>query len=349
MARPRLEKPNYRLTKARGRDSWYISWTERGRPKRISTGETDEQAARRSLAEFTVRMANARRADKDDLLSVLDHYLEFKKAKYEERRDVSGYPSLNSALKPIREYFGTCRPSEVNRTLNRDYIEWRRGYGVKDGTIRKELTIFRAALNHGRKEGLFEGDIISFELPPEPPPREYWMTIDQVKQFMAAPASPHVDLFSMLALHTLSRKSAILGLQWNWGVDFETSLVQFNPPGRIQTKKRRVAVPMNGALKAALLDAYRLRTTDYVVEYKGRPIKDLQRGFAEKARKANLEWVTPHVLRHTGASILAQNGAPMHEIAQMMGDDVRTVERHYLKYSPDYLKNASGTLERAYG
>lgn len=280
---------------------------------------------------------------------MLDYYLGFKKQRYLElEAPAINYATLEAALKPIGIYFGTYRISEVSRQSIRNYSTWRKDAGIKDGTIRKELTIFRAALNLCRKEEIIDGTLVAFELPPEPPPLEHCLTLEQVKRFMATKAYPHIDLFCVLALHTLCRKGAILGLEWSWGVNFDNGLISFNPPGRIQTRKRRVPVPMNGVLRRSLLEAQEFAVTNYVIEFDAKPVQSIRRGFATKAKAAGMEWMTPNVLRHTGASILAQQGTSMQEIAQIMGDNVRTVEKHYLKFSPNYLKAATSTLERTY-
>jgi integrase len=52
-----------------------------------------------------------------------------------------------------------------------------------------------------------------------------------------------------------------------------------------------------------------------------------------------MEWVTPHVLRHTWASLAAMAGKPMQDIAAVMGDTIKTIEAHYLHLSPDHLRD----------
>ena len=45
---------------------------------------------------------------------------------------------------------------------------------------------------------------------------------------------------------------------------------------------------------------------------------------------------------------MAQNKVSMVEIAGIMGDKIETVEKHYLKYHPDYLKDATSALDKIY-
>jgi site-specific recombinase XerD len=43
----------------------------------------------------------------------------------------------------------------------------------------------------------------------------------------------------------------------------------------------------------------------------------------------DLSWVTPHIMRHTFASLLAIAGESLHKISVWLGDDPRVVDRHY--------------------
>ena len=58
---------------------------------------------------------------------------------------------------------------------------------------------------------------------------------------------------------------------------------------------------------------------------------DFRRPFDEYMQAQGCEWVTPHVMRHSFASILASAGVSIFKVAQWLGDDVRVVQRHYAK------------------
>lgn len=57
--------------------------------------------------------------------------------------------------------------------------------------------------------------------------------------------------------------------------------------------------------------------------------------------------VTPHVLRHTKATWMAQAGVSMFDIAGVLGDSVETVTKTYAHHHPDYLRAAINTGRRA--
>jgi len=86
--------------------------------------------------------------------------------------------------------------------------------------------------------------------------------------------------------------------------------------------------------------------TDYVIEWAGAPVKSIKRAFRAAVMRAGLDKaVTPHVLRHTAASWMAEAGIPMSEIAAVLGHrDSRTTERVYAKFSPEYLQKAVRAL-----
>ena len=61
---------------------------------------------------------------------------------------------------------------------------------------------------------------------------------------------------------------------------------------------------------------------------------NFRRPFADYMKTKGVPWVTPHIMRHSFASILANSGASIFLIAECLGDDVRVVQRHYAKLSP---------------
>ncbi len=62
---------------------------------------------------------------------------------------------------------------------------------------------------------------------------------------------------------------------------------------------------------------------------------DFRRPFDEYMEKQGVSWISPHVMRHSFASICATKGIDIYRIATWLGDDVRVVQRHYAKLRPD--------------
>lgn len=347
---PRIARPipEFKLRKIGNKENFYLCWSEDRRSKRISTGTNDPSRAQQFLADFINGWNSPPPKEIITCNQIIEFYLNNKAGSYDsDYRSRQAYQSLVVSLAPISKYFGNLNPESMTKQNSREYIEFQQKAGKANATIRRQLAIFTAALNFAKGEGWIE-KTPSLEKPKEPPPKDLWMTPEQVRQFLNNCKTPHIKLFTLLALNTLSRKAAILDLKWSQ-VDMDRRLINFNPPERIQTKKRRVPVGINDNLYAALLEASEFAHTEFVIEFNGKRVIDNKKAFARAAKNANLDWITPHVLRHTGATLLAQKGVSLWEIAGIMGDRLATVEKHYAKHHPDYLKKAIDALDDLYG
>ncbi len=102
---------------------------------------------------------------------------------------------------------------------------------------------------------------------------------------------------------------------------------------------------MNDTAFRELTIAKSIALTDHVIEWGGKAVKSIKKGVAAAARRAGLK-CSPHVLRHTAACLMAEDGVPMEEIAQFMGhSNLMTTRRIYARFSVDYLARAAGALE----
>ena len=197
-------------------------------------------------------------------------------------------------------------------------------------------------MNLAYKRGWLER-VPYFEVGPASPPREKYMTKEEQGRLLGA-MSGHTHLFTMLGLDTGARRNAILELTWD-RVDFGRGMIDYRIPGRPETKKRRAVVPMTNRLRSALVYTRGGATTDRVIEWEGKPVGDPRRAFTKAAKRVGLAWVTPHVLRHTCASMLAQAGVDVDTIADYLAADRNTVWRVYRRQNPDYLRSATAALE----
>lgn len=62
---------------------------------------------------------------------------------------------------------------------------------------------------------------------------------------------------------------------------------------------------------------------------------DFRRAFSDYMNAQGVPWLSPHVMRHSFASICASKGIDIYRIATWLGDDVRVVQKHYAKLRPD--------------
>jgi integrase len=58
--------------------------------------------------------------------------------------------------------------------------------------------------------------------------------------------------------------------------------------------------------------------------------------------------VTPHKFRHTFARILLQRGVPVADVADLLGDDEKTVREHYSRWVAERQARLTKILQDAF-
>lgn len=328
-----------KLSRVPGKTCWYIAWSENRRSRRISTGTTDRAEAEVRLAEFVAGLNAPPPEDEILVRDAIAAYVEHKKT-----QGGSWAGDIERLLKPALEHFGPYPLHLVNKRLQREFIAAHSGKSA--GTVRKYLSLLIAALNFVKSEG-WTAKTPTIELPSPPPPRDRWLTRQEAMRLVAECREHHLRLFVLLSLHTGARKGAILQLTWEQ-IDLENKLIDFAPPGHVQSKKRRVPVPVNNVLLATLREAQELAQTDWVIEWAGKPVGDIKKSFASACKAAKITGACPYTLRHTAATWMAQAGVSLWEIAGVLGHrDIRMVQEVYGKHHPDYLRAAVNALNSA--
>ena len=244
MPRPKLREPNYRL-KLRGR-FWTLTWTEprdgKSHTRAVSTGQADKARAEVWCDQYLAGLGQPEPPQQPLIADILDGYLADRK-----KAGVAAYERLEYAAKAVKRHLGNLEPHMVGR---RAYTEKRAQEGVGDGTMLREVVVLRAALKWAVGENWID-KAPAITAPANPPPRERWLTRDEVSRLIAACRAQHLRLFVLLAYHTAARRGAILELTWD-RVDFEARRIDYRRPGRRETNKRRAIVPLNAVVLAEL-------------------------------------------------------------------------------------------------
>jgi integrase len=258
--------------------------------------------------------------------------------------DKPSHQRREDAWKAMKTFWENVDPDLIDEPMCRAYRKTRK---VADGTVRYELLQLSTALRWARKERHITAEPPLW-LPPVGESQTRHLTRAEFDRFFAAVKADHAKVYVMLGLFTMARPSAILDLTWD-RVDFARRQIDFRPPGRAQTAKRRVVVPIGDELLETLQTAYKSRTCEYVVEHGGGPVASIKKAFQAASERSGVH-ATPYTLRHTGAVWAAEAGVPMSQLAQFMGhDDDRTTQKHYARFSPDFLRgvvDAIGSIGR---
>jgi len=277
-------------------------------------------------------------------------------------------------LGKLLDFFGIKekRLSDLNAKLCDQYVTWR----GREPSARRELEDLRAAVRHHWKAGLCIAET-PVVLRGRGEPRPTWLKRGQAARLLLGAyryrevqkgfatgrrALRHIARFILVGLYTGTRASAICGAAleptagkgWvdlgTWD-DCTDGVFYRRAAGARETKKRQTPIRLPKELTRHLRRWKRLGISKhYVVEWNGKPVKRINKGFRHARRLAGLgDDVTPHTLRHTCATWMAQRRVPIHEICGFLGMTRETFERVYGHHHPDYQANAVNAFSKRVG
>lgn len=330
---------------------WFIRWYEQGRKLERSTGcpvSGPAAAGEAALAEFISRShrpIGPCHPDEVLICDVLDRYA------MEHGAHVAAPERIDYAVAALLPFWGDLKVSAIKSETCKHY---QRSRAASPGTVRRELGCLSAALEYNLKEGYLTSRPPVW-LPEKPPSKDRYLTRPETAALLCAARSEprvrfHLPLFIMIGIYTGARKEAILSLRWTrnmdggW-IDLNNARIDFNPIGRTQTKKRRPVIPIPKRLLRFLLAARSRTNSDCVVNFHGKRVLDVKKAFASAVGKAGLEDASPHALRHTCATWMAQRGIAPVKAAEYLGMTVETFERVYWHHSPDFMQEAATAFD----
>lgn len=333
--------PRLRWLEKRG--CWYIAWSENGRSRERSTGTRDRDEAEIALAKF-IEGRRARSGPRDPnevtVTETLTAYGE-DALRRKELGKVAAVDRIGYALDPLARFWEGVTAAEVTTETVGHYQRWRER---SPGTVRRELGVLRAALNLAFRSGIITRQI-AVELPAGAPPKDRWLTRSEVAAMIRAARrlekGRHIARFILVAVYSGKRKEAILSLRWPQ-VDLDAGVVNWERSDGRQTTKRRGRNPVNPKLLGHLR-RWRRYGSDLgpVIEYRGRPVTDVKRGFKAACQRAGVAGATPHTMRHTCATWLMQAGVPTWQASGFLGMTEETLLRTYGHHHPNHQQHAA--------
>lgn len=336
------------------------TWFIKDGNKRIATdcAEADVSRAQEKLAEYihaNYRPTRSSRAAEVTVGDTLMIYLA-------DKADSTARPKETAAMiDRVGDFFGDMLLTEIKGQICREYAFDRGNLGG----ARRDLEVMRAAINYYHAEHTLDM-VPKVTLPEKGTPRQKWLTRQEVAHLLRSARRKkkygrHLVRLILIGLYTGTRLSAVLNLQWipntNGGhVDLDRGVIYRRADGeRVAHNKRRTPVKVPPRLlrflrywhqKDTVTDSEgRDVTLRYVVTYKGERITKPHKAFRAARDAAGFgEEVTPHVLRHTRATWLAQAGVDTEQAAASLGMTTEEFERTYSHASPDFQEQAANAF-----
>jgi len=321
---------------------------------KLSTGfgQSAIAEAEKALADYLIDYHQPVRVRERDpavikVADVISIYADDVATKHARPKETAG------RLEQLLQFFGRDTLSDINARRCTAYVEFRDGRAV----ARRELEDLRAAIRYHWQNG-YCASLTPVVLPKRRPGRERWLTRGEVARLVwaawrlkehqagsetARPVAQHIARFILLAVYTGTRAGAICGAALGpttgkgW-VDLTKGVFYRRPAGKVESNKRQPPVRLPARLLAHVRRWARLGiSSQAVIEWYGRPVKRVNKGFRSVRAAAELgSDVVPHTLRHTCATWIAQAGVPVWEAAGFLGMSVETFEKVYGHHHPDY-------------
>ncbi|ENN89107.1 Phage integrase family protein [Rhizobium freirei PRF 81] len=328
-------------------------WIIRDGTTDIRTGCSEGQAAEaeRKLHQYLSEKYEPKRGGRAAEITIGDLILVY----FDEKADATARPKeTKAALGRLNEFFGKMVVADIRGKTCRSYVDHR----GNTGGARRDLEVLRAAANYYHAEHTL--DLLpKITLPEKSPPRERWLTRKEVADMIRAARNikqcGHIVRLLLIGVYTGTRLSAMLGLQWmpntsgGW-VDLEKGVLHRKAQGeRVAHNKRKTPMRIPPRLltflhywKDADAKIDKERPTLNVINYYGAKVIKPHRAFRAVRTEAGLGIdVTPHTLRHTRATWLANAGIDVQEAASSLGITTEEFERTYLHNDPEFQQNAA--------
>lgn len=331
MPRPVREVPWLEL---RDNGWYYVNWydADQRRTFRESLKTRDAAVAATRLGEFLIA-GPGRRARGTAGLTVTqaldDYWRQHVMALDDKGRPlVVAHERQRFAIGHLKAHFGDTMLRSIGPMECRAYLSERRKAPAADATVRRELSVLAAAARHAVKWGAMSpADMPRIELPRISDTTQLkWFTKDQLRTILDEALTYDLNLhaFIKIAYYTAARRTSIEDLT-KFQVDLAAGTITLQPPGGRVTKKRRPTVPIHPEIRSTV---ERLMQTPGEYLFGSDDSRNFYFRFVEVCKKVGLEG-HPHMLRHSRASHLLQDGVDIWKVARLLGDTVATVERVY--------------------
>ena len=256
-------------------------------------------------------------------------------------------------LNRLRSHFGAHTPldriSSAAVAQYRDDLVTERG--LRPSSANREISYLRAIINRAASDWNVSTAPFRVRMFREPPGRVRWLTPDE-EQRLLKESAPHLRDVLTFLMDTGCRKEEALSLTWR-EIVFDGDRVRIiigAERAKNATASGR-AVPRRTADLLRRLHAERPRGSDRVFLYsrrgaKPRQLRAIKTAFNAACRRAGIDDLRIHDLRHHYASRLVQRGVPLQRVQHLLGHKSMRMTERYAHLAPSDLDDAVALLDR---
>lgn len=330
---------------ARKKTVWYVDFVHKGQRfvsciGAVSRTVAKEEETRMKAAVVEGRL-NPAKAQKSPLFAAfMADYIQDLRT----NRKPQSVIRAESAAKHLLPFFGSKKLSDLTAWQVEQYKKARKEDGSASATVNIELTFLKAMLRKAHAWGKLTAPPV-VKLLKHSAGKTRVLSDDEESRLLAF-ASPALRRLIHAGLLTGFRRQELVMLRPE-DVDLERGLITvaacYAKSGESRT------LPIGEQLKAVLQDALSVRGAAPTVFVSGlgkpwHPVGVTQ-VFKATCKRAGMEILSPHVMRHTFASRLTMAGVDLRTVQELMGHKSIAMTIRYAHLSPDHKRAAISALE----
>lgn len=219
----------------------------------------------------------------------------------------------------------------------RNFKQLRTDAGNSHGTVNRYLALLKRMFNVAIEEELItKNPVKPVKFKSEQNTVVERILTDEEEQRLLEECLDRLRPVVVIALYTGMRQGELMNLKWR-NVDLlaETVTVENTKGGKVRV------IPLNGIVKAELMGLLERRNGDDKVF----PFTSIRTAWENARRRAGLDDLRFHDLRHTFATRLVQSGANIVEIQKLLGHSTLLVTQRYTHACEDRLRRAVRLLD----
>ena len=226
-------------------------------------------------------------------------------------------------IEPLTAIFGHRRAHCLTCDDVLAWCEVQRQRGVGQSTVHRRVSILRTAYSWAVRMRVLTGNPLMALRIAKPATRRITPPSTKEARLLYEVAAPHIRRVIVLGMATGARigPSELFRLKWS-DVDIETGIIRMPNAHKGALDEAR-DVPIRDDV-LALLRGWQGEDTrigcEYVIAYKGRPVRSISSGWHNALKRAGItRRIRPYDLRHAFASLALMHGADIKSVAETMG------------------------------
>jgi len=321
------------------KNSYYVDFYHEGRRVRKAVGsrrdaENALSAVKADILRGEYRFKRERKIRFEDFAK---EYIEFAKVnKKSWRRDETSLKNLKAHFKNM--LFSKITPRNIEEYKKKRIEE------VKGSTINRELALLKFMFSLAKKWKLVdENPVKEVKFFQEQKIEMKILNRDEINRLIDT-SSDHLKPIIKIALNTGMRKGEILNLRWS-DIDFDKYFIFIKESKSGKMRK----VPMNSIVSSALNSIERKSEFVFYNPKTNGHLRDFKTAFKAACRRAGIEDLRFHDLRHSAATFMVQGGIDLVTVKEILGHSSIEMTMRYAHPTPENKRKAVNVLAAIFG